>query len=746
MKEGVFDQLNIHVIAVSRPADSLRITYINSSALQLLGYPKNELEGALIGKILLSGHEQRFNHFELERHLNASQPSPFEFEMVSKQQKVIPVLISSTCQPDQQIYTLFFQEITCVRQNQDRFDLMYKAISQTASAILITDPQGKIEYVNSRFTELTGYTEQELIGQNPNMLQSGSTEPETYQALWDFLLTTGKWQGELRNRRKNGEYYWANETISTITNEQGEITHLLAIEEDITQRKQAESALLESEQRFRQMAEMTGEWLWEQDQNGFYIYCSVAVRSILGFEPDEVIGKHYTSLLTPNDKLQKQTASLEQKPFYGITNYYRHRSGKQIITESTGLPIKDKFGKLIKWRGVDHDITARTHFQNALIDSEKRKRLIIESALNAIIIMDSYGIVTDWNIQAEKMFGWSHLEAIDKRLDELIIPERFRAAHRKGLEKFLRTEKGPILNHLIEHTAIRRNGEEFPVEISISPLKLGNAYIFSGFVHDISARKAAEKTIREAQVKMAITKKELDIAHQIQTSLLPGAAMENDQFEITGICVTADQVGGDYYDYFYQNPNHLDILIADVSGHSIGPALFMVETRSAVRTQASLQGNPAQTLAALNNVLFQDLYNADYFITLFYLQYNLQNQQLSYANAGHPTPLLFKQSTNKCEHLDADGLVIGVKKNIEFEQKTCTLQSGDMLLLYTDGLVEARNADGEFFGIERVCDTFINNVQLKPEGLISAQINALKTFCQRENFEDDFSLVVLKKK
>ena len=173
------------------------------------------------------------------------------------------------------------------------------------------------------------------------------------------------------------------------------------VEANKLQCQEVESALRESEERFRQMADMTGEWLWEQDPQGYYIYSSTAVNQILGFSQTEVIGKHYTEFLTPQDQAEQQSYSASHQPFYALTNHYRHRDGHPVFTESTGLPIINADGKLLKWRGVDRDITARKHFEDALIESEKRTRLIIESSLSAIVIMDSYGFITDWNYHAE---------------------------------------------------------------------------------------------------------------------------------------------------------------------------------------------------------------------------------------------------------------------------------------------------------------------------------------------------------
>lgn len=628
----------------------------------------------------------------------------------------------------------------------------------------------------------------------------------------------------------------------------------------------AESALTESEERFRQMAEMAGEWLWEQDPKGYYSYSSAAVAQILGYSPDEVLGKHYTEFLTAQDKANQQGYATSHQPFYALLSHYRHKDGRQILTESTGLPIINAEGKLLKWRGVDRDITAKMHFQDALIESEKRIRLIIESSLSAIVIMDSYGIICDWNHRAEKMFGWTKDEAIGQQLDELIIPSTQRDAHRQGLERFLRTGVGPLLNQLIEQTAIRRDGTEFPVELSISPLKLGNAYIFSGFIHDITGRKrlehrfrqavesapnaivminksgtiemvnsqtetsfgysrtelvgqpiemlvperfrsahvglrqayltapvsrpmgvgqdlfgvrkdgtefpveiglslidskeetlvlstivdittrkTTEAAIRQAQINLAIAQSEIKIAQRIQASLSPSAPIKSSHFEVTGFCLPADQVGGDYFDYFYRNEDRLDMIVADVSGHSIGPALFMVETRSAIRAQASGSGTPAETLSVLNNFLFEDLDRSDYFITLFYLQYNTANQQLSFANAGHPPPLLLSPFQTECRQLDAEGLILGVNKNVVFEEKVTTLSQGDLLLMYTDGLTEAENADGEFFGLQRVSDILVQYAQQSPQAIIEALLKQLKQFCRSASFNDDITLMVFKR-
>lgn len=615
----------------------------------------------------------------------------------------------------------------------------------------------RIKYVNDSAGRLLGYSEAELLDKKLDIIYPPDKEKEPWLAAFSQLtgVAGNSFTGEIINKDKHR--IRALISLTALPPQNSRQTGILVLLQEIGggqaaedaasemgQCREVESALIESEERFRQMADMAGEWLWEQDPGGYYIYCSTAVNQILGYKPEQVVGKHYTEFLTAQDKADQQSYAASQHPFYSLINHYQHKDGHLVITESTGLPIIDGKGKLLKWRGVDRDITARKQFQDALIESEKHIRLIIESSLSAIVIMDSYGIITDWNYQAEKMFGWSRNEAIGCRLDEKIIPLRFRNAHRQGLQQFLHTGEGPILNRLIEQTAMRRDGSEFPVELSISPLRVGNAYSFSGFIHDISSRKAAEQQIRQAQVKLAIARSEINIARQIQASLSPSAPIKTGQFEVTGFCLPADQVGGDYFDYFLRDERCLDMVIADVSGHSIGPALFMVETRSAIRAQAKGRETPAEKLALLNHFLFEDLNNSDYFITLYYLRFDTATRQLTFANAGHPPPLVFNKLDRTCRRLNADGLILGVNKNERYEDRTLGLARGDLILLYTDGLTEAENSQGEFFGLERVCDAFMKHAEEAPQQIIAGLLQQLKSFCQTESFTDDITLMVFK--
>ena len=131
----------------------------------------------------------------------------------------------------------------------------------------------------------------------------------------------------------------------------------------------------------------------------------------------------------------------------------------------------------------------------ALLQSQERNRAIVDTALDGVITIDSTGMVTDWNAQATTIFGWSREEALGRALSETIITEGDRQAHEQGIREFLRTGTGPILNRRIEIVAQHRDGRTIPVELAVSPAKIGDAYIFSAFIRDITDRRAAERRL-----------------------------------------------------------------------------------------------------------------------------------------------------------------------------------------------------------------------------------------------------------
>lgn len=248
----------------------------------------------------------------------------------------------------------------------------------------------------------------------------------------------------------------------------------------------------------------------------------------------------------------------------------------------------------------------------------------------------------------------------------------------------------------------------------------------------------AEKLIEARQ-----REKELQIARTIQLGLLPTSTPELAGVALAGTCRPAKEVGGDYYDFILHKDGVLDLVIADVSGHSVGAAFIMTETRTFIQARAHDLPDSTEILSSLNRFLYQDLSRAELFITMFYAKYHPVSGKLSYSSAGHNPPIVLRASSGQCERLDAEGLILGILTEVDFEEKSVQLEPGDLLLLYTDGITEAENPDGDFFGEERLCDLLKMHASAPPEQIIATLLSQAQLFSGSKNFNDDITLVCM---
>ena len=263
----------------------------------------------------------------------------------------------------------------------------------------------------------------------------------------------------------------------------------------------------------------------------------------------------------------------------------------------------------------------------------------------------------------------------------------------------------------------------------------------------VDEREAKEKEKAQkdaALLKNAAVAQEMELAKQIQLSLLPESPPNLPGVQIAFLSVAAEHVGGDYYDFFVRDERIVDAVIADVSGHNVGAALIMVETRSVLRAQVNISNSPGTILANLNDLLYDDLTRAELFITMFYIKYDTISQWLTYSSAGHNTPLLYRSSDGSCQLLDAEGLIIGVKSGVLFEEKSILLDPGDILLLYTDGLTETSNSKGEMYGLERLSALLIDLHEEPLQNMIDLIYRDMISFAENFNLSDDVSMVAIR--
>ena len=276
------------------------------------------------------------------------------------------------------------------------------------------------------------------------------------------------------------------------------ITKIFGSFQDVDDRKRSEIKLAESENRFRTILEAEPECIKLLNADGKLLMMNPAGLAMIGAESEEqVLGKSLLSILLPDH--HAAFSALTKKVFNGGSGKLVFEivgfKGTHRWMETHAVPMRDEQGKIVSLLGVTRDITERRKAEEEIRDSEEKRRLIMSGALDAIICMNTDGAVTFWNPQAETILGWKEAEVMGQQLSELIIPHKYRKFHKAGLEHYLKTGEEKALNRLLELTAIKKCGEEFPVELTIIPVRQGGDLFFCAFIRDITQRKQAEASL-----------------------------------------------------------------------------------------------------------------------------------------------------------------------------------------------------------------------------------------------------------
>ncbi len=238
------------------------------------------------------------------------------------------------------------------------------------------------------------------------------------------------------------------------------------------------------------------------------------------------------------------------------------------------------------------------------------------------------------------------------------------------------------------------------------------------------------------------TLKELEVARKIQFQFLPQKDPVVKDFYVSGKEIPAFKVGGDYFDFFWVGRRKLAVVIADVVGKGVPAALMMASFRSAVRLL--LEENELEVaVSRLNEFVYQST-SSNQFITSIVGVLDLDRRKFFFANAGHNYPVVIK--AGKAQVLEKSNLVLGVRKNVKYEILEVDFNQWDCLFLYTDGIVEQTNREGEEFGMERFVSLLEKHCSSPPAKVIKAVIEELRNFCQCENFDDDVTIIGLKRK
>ncbi len=290
-------------------------------------------------------------------------------------------------------------EISRRKQAEKQLQKLTRAVEQSPATVVITDGQGRIEYVNPKFNRLTGYTTEEVLGRNSSLLKSHLTPASTYHELWETILSGREWRGEFINRKKNGQLYWESASISAIKNAAGVITHFIAVKEDISERKRAEEALRKSEEESRRLIAEAAEGIFRISPEGKFILANPAVARILGYRSaDEFVASISDAGLqvweNPEEHQQMKRLIEEQEAVRGHECQFRRKDGTTIWVSLNARKSPGPDGRTQYYQGSFEDITGRRQAREALEEAHRklaRSVDILKSRSEEITTLSEFG-------------------------------------------------------------------------------------------------------------------------------------------------------------------------------------------------------------------------------------------------------------------------------------------------------------------------------------------------------------------
>ena len=265
----------------------------------------------------------------------------------------------------------------------------------------------------------------------------------------------------------------------------------------------------------------------------------------------------------------------------------------------------------------------------------------------------------------------------------------------------------------------------------------GRPYRVVGSDQDVTERKQVERKLRQREASLIA-------ARRIMDHLLPAGPLETRELSIRGACYPADHASGDYFNFFPLADGSIIVVIADVSGHGIEAALLVTVIHGCLRACTGLSLGLEETIKRLNAVLFDET-EGDSFCTMCLVRIDPRSRSVDYINAGHPAALLLDRSGNSRTYLESLTVPLGILPTAEFPiAGPLTLEAGDLVLLYTDGVIEARGADQSQFGLDRLHAAVREQLDSPLEVILDHVHRKIREFRGTEELHDDETIVLIK--
>lgn len=494
------------------------------------------------------------------------------------------------------------------------------------------------------------------------------------------------------------------------------------------ERERAIDVLRQNENELERLFSLSLEMLCIAGTDGYFRRVNPAFERTLGYDRNELTSRPFLEFVHPDDR--EATLLVVRKLSEGIStaqfsNRYCRKDGVYRWLQWTAVP-RVKEGLIY---ASASDVTEQKRLEDWF-------RAVLELAPDAIVIADGGGKIVFVNAQTETMFGYRREELLGHSVD-LLLPESLRGIHAGHRARYMADPRVRGMGTRPDLPARRRDGSEFLAEIALSPVRTEEHTVVFSVIRDVTERRRVEKALRAREA-------ELLAARQIQQFFLPRTAPAIPGFDIAGASHAAEYTAGDHFDYIPMTGGTLGVVIGDVSGHGFGPALLMVALRNHLRALADHHDQIDEILSDANRLLSAEMEDG-YFITLLMGRLDARQRTFRYINAGHPSGYLLDAAGQVKVRLESASLPLGILPETRFPaEESVAMESGDLLLLVTDGILEAHGADGTQFGEERMLEVVRASRHRSACEIIEDLYCAALRFSENGKILDDVTAVVLK--